>query len=412
MPTSTSDNCRVGTLLAAFALLVLGSGCDQGNTTQARAQQKAAPPIVAVSQPIEREIVEWDEYTGRFDAVETVEIRARVSGHLTEVLFKDGQRVKQGDLLFVIDRRPFERALEQAQAELFAANTKVENANLDIIRGKPLVERKIISDKTFDDRMSIVRDAQAAVKVAEAKVRSAELDLSFTRIDSPITGRISRTLVTAGNWISAGSVSGATLLTTIVSEDPIYIYFDVSENNYIKYRRLAERGVAAGAAEPGAPVEIELPDERGFPHRGRLDFLDNRLDQGTATLRARAVIANAASLFSPGLFARVRVTGTAPYPAVLLPDEAIGTDQTNKFVYVVGEDGSVTRRNIRPGPMHEGMRVVREGLAAGDWVIVRGLQRARPGGKVTPQREQLLLSDTPANRPIVKANRPIVKAQE
>jgi RND family efflux transporter MFP subunit len=403
MPTNTCDSCRVGTLLAAFALLALGSGCDQGNSTQAQPPQKAAPPSVAVSQPIEREIVEWDEYTGRFDAVETVEIRARVSGHLTEVRFKDGQRVTQGDLLFVIDRRPFERALEQAQAELFAANTKVENANLDIIRGKPLVERKIISDKTFDDRMSIVRDAQAAVKVAEAKVRSAELDLSFTRIDSPITGRTSRTLVTAGNWISAGSVSGATMLTTIVSEDPIYIYFDVSENNYIKYKRLAERGVAAGAAEPGAPVEIGLPDERGFPHRARLDFLDNRLDQGTATLRARAVIANAAGLFSPGLFARVRVTGTAPYPAVLLPDEAIGTDQTNKFVYVVAEDGSVARRNIRLGPIHEGMRVVREGIAAADWVIVRGLQRARPGGKVTPQRERLLLSGTPANKPIVKA---------
>jgi RND family efflux transporter MFP subunit len=402
MPTSPCDRCRVGTLLAAFALLALGSGCDQGNSTQAR-QQKAAPPIVAVSQPVEHEIVEWDEYTGRFDAVETVEVRARVSGHLTEVLFKDGQRVKQGELLFVIDRRPFERALEQAQAELFAANTKVENANLDIVRGRPLVERKIISDKTFDDRMSIVRDAQAAVKVAEAKVRSAELDLSFTRIDSPITGRISRTLITAGNWISAGSVSGATLLTTIVSEDPIYIYFDVSENNFIKYRRLAERGVAAGAAEPGAPVEIGLPDERGFPHKGRLDFLDNRLDQGTATLRARAVIANAAGLFSPGLFARVRLTGTAPYPAVLLPDAAIGTDQTNKFVYVVGEDGGVTRRNIKLGPLFEGMRVVREGIAAADWVIVRGLQRARPGGKVTPQREQLLLSGTPANSPIVKA---------
>jgi RND family efflux transporter MFP subunit len=402
MPTSPCDSCRVGTLLAAFALLALGSGCDQGNSTQAQ-QQKAAPPIVAVSQPIEREIVEWDEYTGRFDAVETVEMRARVSGHLTEVLFKDGQRVKQGELLFVIDRRPFERALEQAQAELFAANTKVENANLDIVRGRPLVERKIISDKTFDDRMSIVRDAQAAVKVAEAKVRSAELDLSFTRIDSPISGRISRTLVTAGNWISAGSVSGATLLTTIVSEDPIYIYFDVSENNFIKYKRLAERGVAAGAAEPGAPVEIGLPDERGFPHRGRLDFLDNRLDQGTATLRARAVIANAAGLFSPGLFARVRVTGTAPYPAVLVPDAAIGTDQTNKFVYVVGEDGGVTRRNIKLGPLYEGARVVREGIAAADWVIVRGLQRARPGGKVTPQREPLLLSGTPANSPIVKA---------
>jgi RND family efflux transporter MFP subunit len=403
MPTSTCDSRRVGTLLAAFALLALGSGCDQGNSTQTQLQQKAAPPTVAVGQPIERQIVEWDEYTGRFDAVATVEMRARVSGHLTEVLFKDGQGVKQGDLLFVIDRRPFERALELAQAELFAANTKVENANLDIIRGRPLVERKIISDKTFDDRMSIVRDAQAAVKVAEAKVKSAELDLSFTRIDSPITGRISRTLVTAGNWISAGSVSGATLLTTIVSEDPIYIYFDVSENNYIKYKRLTERGVAAGAAEPGAPVEIGLPDERGFPHRGHLDFLDNRLDQGTATLRARAVIANAAGLFSPGLFARVRVTGTAPYPAVLLPDEAIGTDQTNKFVYAVGEDGSVTRRNIRLGPMHEGMRVVRDGVAPADWVIVRGLQRARPGGKVTPKRERLLLSGTPADGSIMKA---------
>src|SRR5215510_9618827 len=403
MPRSTCDGFRASGLVAAFSLLALGSGCDQGNSTQAQPQPKAAPPAVAVSQPAAREIVEWDEYTGRFDAVETVEMRARVSGHLTEVLFKDGQRVKQGDVLFVIDRRPFERALEQAQAELFAANTKVENANLDIIRGKPLVERKIISDKTFDDRMSIVRDAQAAVKVAEAKVKSAELDLSFTRIDSPITGRISRTLVTAGNWISAGSVSGATLLTTMVSEDPIYIYFDVSENNYIKYKRLAERGVAAGAAELGAPVEIGLPDERGFPHKARLDFLDNRLDQGTATLRARAVIVNPAGLFSPGLFARVRVTGTAPYAAVLIPDEAIGTDQTNKFIYAVGADGIVTRRNVKLGPMHEGMRVVRVGLAPADWVIVRGLQRARPGGKVTPQRERLLLSGTPADRSITKA---------
>jgi RND family efflux transporter MFP subunit len=402
MPRSTCDGCRATGLVAAFALLALGSGCDQGNSTQAQPQPKAAPPTVAVSQPAAREIVEWDEYTGRFDAVETVEMRARVSGHLTEVLFKDGQRVKQGDVLFVIDRRPFERALEQAQAELFAANTKVENANLDIIRGRPLVERKIISDKTFDDRMSIVRDAQAAVKVAEARVRSAELDLSFTRIESPITGRISRTLVTAGNWISAGSVSGATLLTTIVSEDPIYIYFDVSENNYIKYRRLAERGVAAGAADVGAPVEIGLPDERGFPHKARLDFLDNRLDQGTATLRARAVIANPAGLFSPGLFARVRVTGTAPYAAVLLPDAAIGTDQTNKFIYAVGADGIVTRRNVKLGPMHEGMRVVREGVAAEDWVIVRGLQRARAGGKVTPQRE-MPAPGAPTERPIAKA---------
>jgi RND family efflux transporter MFP subunit len=394
MLRSTFDGRRVGSLAAALALLALGAGCDQASTSQAPPQAKVAPPppVVAVSQPAEREIVEWDEYTGRFDAVETVEVRARVSGHLTQVRFKDGQPVKRGDVLFEIDRRPFERALEQARAELFAATTKVENANLDIVRGRPLVERKIISDKTFDDRMSIVRDAQAAAKVAEAKVKSAELDLSFTGIDSPIDGRISRTLVTAGNWVSAGGAANSTLLTTIVSQDPIYIYFDVSENNYLKYKRLAERGVGSGAADVGAPVEVALPDERGFPHRARLDFLDNRLDQGTATLRARAVMANPAGFFSPGQFARVRLTGTAPYAAILLPDEAIGTDQTNKYVYVVAADGMVARRDIKLGPLHDGLRIVREGLSAGDWVVTRGLQRARPGQKVTPKREALSLS--------------------
>jgi RND family efflux transporter MFP subunit len=375
------------------------AGCDQGGP-QAQPQQKGAPPPpgVVVSQPLQREIAEWDEYTGRFDSVETVEVRARVSGYLTEVHFKDGQAVKQGDLLFVIDPRPFERALEQAQAELLQAQTKEQNSNLDVVRGKPLVERRIISEKTFDDRESLVREARAAVKVAEAKVKTAELEVSFTRITSPITGRISRTLVTAGNWISAGSVSGATLLTTIVSQDPIYIYFDVSENNYIKYKRLAERGEGAGAAELGAPVEIALPDERGFPHKARLDFLDNRLDQGTGTLRARAVLPNPAGLFSPGLFARVRVTGTPRYMAVLLPDEAIGTDQTNKFVYAVGEDGTVARKSIALGPLYQGLRVVREGVSGEDWVITRGLQRARPGQKVTPKREALTVSEAPVGK--------------
>jgi len=377
-------------------LSAAGAGCDQGSTTQA--QQKAAPPPpgVTVSKPLRREIVEWDEYTGRFDAVEIVEMRARVSGHLNEVRFKDGQAVKQGDLLFVIDPRPFERALEQAQAELFAAKTKVENANLDIVRGRPLLEKRVISDKAFDDRMAIVRDAQAAVKVAEARVNTAQLELSFTSIHSPITGRISRTLVTAGNWISAGSVAGATLLTTIVSEDPIYIYFDVSENNFIKYKRMAGRGEGVGAADLGAQVEIALPDERGFPHKARVDFLDNRLDQGTGTLRTRAVIANPAGLFSPGLFARVRVTGTAQYMAVLIPDEAIGTDQTNKYVLAVGEDGTVSRKSIVPGPLFNGLRVAREGLTGDEWVVTRGLQRARPGQKVTPKREALTVSEAPA----------------
>ena len=241
--------------------------------------------------------------------------------------------------------------------------------------------------------MSLLREAQAAVKVAEAKVKSAELDLSFATVAAPISGRIGRTLVTAGNWVSAGSASGATLLTTIVSQDPIYIYFDVNENNYIKYKRLAERGVTAGAADVGAPVEVALPDERGFPHKGRLDFLDNRLDQGTGTLRARAVLSNKAGLFSPGLFGRVRVTGTPSYAALLLPDEAIGTDQTNKYVLVVSGDGTVERRNVRLGPIIEGLRVVREGIAGTDWVITRGLQRARPGLKVEPRRVAIEVSE-------------------
>ncbi len=385
---------RAALALAAALLAALNAGCDQGQP-QANQQQAAPPPLptVSVSQPVQREIVEWDEYTGRFDATQTVEIRARVSGYLNDVRFKDGQEVKQGDVLFVIDPRPFERALEQARAELFAATTKVENANLDVARGQPLIERKIISDKTFDDRMSLLREAQAAVKVAEAKVKSAELDLSFSTVAAPISGRIGRTLVTAGNWVSAGSASGATLLTTIVSQDPIYIYFDVNENNYIKYKRLAERGVTAGAADVGAPVEVSLPDERGFPHKGRLDFLDNRLDQGTGTLRARAVLSNKTGLFSPGLFGRVRVTGTPSYTALLLPDEAIGTDQTNKYVLVVGGDGTVERRNVRLGPLVEGLRVVREGIAGEDWVVTRGLQRARPGGKVAPKRVAIELSE-------------------
>jgi RND family efflux transporter MFP subunit len=390
---------RLAMLTGAAALAMVLAGCDQGQPQAS--QQKIAPPApaVTVAKPAKRDIVEWDEYTGRFDAVEMVEMRARVSGYLNEVRFKDGQQVKRGDTLFVIDPRPFERALEQARAELFAAKTKVENANLDVARGQPLIERKIISDKTFDDRMSLLRDAQASVKVAEAKVKSAELDLSFATIAAPISGSISRTLVTAGNWISAGSVAGTTLLTTIVSQDPIYVYFDVNENNYIKYRRLAERGVAAGAAGIGAQVEVALADERGFPHKGQLDFLDNRIDQGTGTLRARAVLSNKAGLFSPGLFGRVRVTGSPNYTALLVPDEAIGTDQTNKYVFVVGEDGVVARRNVRLGPLVEGLRVVREGVGAEDWVITKGLQRARPGLKVEPKRTTTAVSTVTAGEP-------------
>jgi RND family efflux transporter MFP subunit len=352
-------------------------------------------PVVTASLPVARDIIEWDEYTGRFEAVETVEIRARVSGYLDRVDFKDGQDVKAGDRLYTIDPRPFERALATARAELELANTRATNAAKDVDRGRPLVEKRILSEKAFDDRENLLREAQAAVKVAEARVKAAELDLSFTTVTAPISGRLSNSNVTPGNYISAGGSTTATLLTTIVRQNPIYVYFDVGENNTLKYKRLLQSGERAGATVSGVAVQVALPDETGYPHRGRLDFSDNRLDPGTGTLRARAILDNKAGLFSPGMFARVRLAGSAKYTALLLPDEAIGTDQSSKFVYVVGEDAVAQRRVVQLGPLIEGLRVVRQGVAAEDWVIIKGTQRARSGQKVVARREQLLLSANP-----------------
>jgi multidrug efflux system membrane fusion protein len=376
-----------------------------GSSTDGKATGSDAPrpPEVTVSQPIAQNITEWDEYTGRFDAVEAVEVRARVSGYLDKVNFTDGQEVKAGDLLFEIDPRPFERALEHAKAELDQAKVRVSNASLDVERGRPLLKSDHISRKTFDDRENVMREAEAAVKVTEARVKTAELNLSFCRITAPISGRISRTLVTPGNFVSGGGTDGGTtVLTTIVTQDPIYIYFDVSENNALKYTRLAEATGAGASGMLGAAVGVGLPDEDGFPHAGKLDFLDNRMDQGTGTLRARAVIANKRALFSPGMFARVRLQGSPEYTAVLLPDEAIGTDQANRFVYVLGPDDVPVRRLVELGPLVDGLRVVRNGITADDWVIIRGQQRVRPDQKITPKHIPLKVSDAKGNTSSVK----------
>ena len=375
------------------------TGCDRPEARNDGKQQAAPIATVSVSRPIVEEIIEWDEYTGRFDAVDTVDVRARVSGYLDQIAFKDGQMVQKGDLLFVIDPRPFERVRDQARAELAQVQTRADNLVADVERGKPLVERRIMSEKMYEDRANLLREAQAAVKVAEAKVAAAELELSFTRMTAPLAGRTSRATTSQGNWVSAGSLSNTTVLTTIVSQDPIHIYFDVSENNYIKYKRLAERGETRSAASPGANVEIALPDETSFNHKGRLDFIDNRLDAGTATLRVRAEIENKAQLFSPGMFARVRLAGSGKAPAILLPDEAIATDQGSKYVLVVAEDGSVSRKTVRLGPLSGGLRVVRDGMAANDWVVVKGLQLARPGQKVQTKREAIRVSQSADSAP-------------
>lgn len=366
-------------------------GPQTGKGVGGGGSQPGPPPEVVLSQPVVRNIAEWDEYTGRFAAIEAVDIRARVNGYLDSVHFTEGETVAKGQLLYVIDPRPFERALAQAEAELAAAKVKVENARLDVDRGEPLMKRGVMSEKVFDDRANILRDAAAQMRIAEERVKTAQLELSFTRIEAPVAGRIGRTEVTRGNFVTAGASSGATLLTRIVSQDPIYIEFDIGELNAIKYARLHENGGLIGK-----PVEVGLPDEKGFPHRGALDFLDNRLDPGTGTLAARARIANPAGLFSPGMFARVRLQGTAAYDAVMLPDAAIGTDQVSRFVYVVGVDNAPAQRRVVLGPLVDGLRVIREGVAAEDWVIVKGQQRVRPGQKVTPRREALQVSDAPA----------------
>lgn len=370
---------------------------ERGRAPAAGGPGGAPPPQVTVSRPITREVVEWDEYTGRFDAVDTIEVRARLAGFLTEVHFNDGQLVKKGDPLFTIDPRPFERALATAKAELEQAQTKVESAMKDVLRGRPLLDRRVISEKVFDDRENLQREATAAVKVSEAKVQSAELDLSFTRISAPISGRISRNLISAGNYVTGGGGGNAsqTLLTTIVSQNPIQFYFDISENNTIKYKRLAATGVKNIGA-PGAAIEIALPDDKGFPHQGKLDFNDNRLDATTGTLRMRAILDNAAGLLSPGMFGRARIAGSAPYIGILLPDDAVGTDQASKYVTLVAEDGTVSRKVVTLGPIIGGMRVIRSGLGAEDWVVIKGQQRARPGQKVAPKREPLQVSSAPA----------------
>ncbi len=403
MPHDRSGLAAAPRLLGVLALALALLACDRPQADQSKAKAPPAPPppAVTIAKPLAQEIVEWDEYTARFDAVEQVDVRARVSGYLMEVGFKDGQLVKKGDLLYVIDARPFERAVEQARAELQQAKTKAENAMLDVERGKPLLERRVMSEKNFDDRANVHREAQAAVKVAEAKVATAELDLSFTRIAAPIAGRIGRSAQSAGNWVAAGGAANSTLLTSIVTQDPIHIYFDVSENNHIRYMRLAAKGETAGNVI-GAPVEVALPDEKEFRLKGALDFVDNRLDQGTATLRARAIVENKDQLLKPGMFARVRIAGSAKYQAVLVPDEAIGTDQANKFVLVVAEDNGVARRPVTLGPLHAGLRIVRQGLKPDDWIITKGTQRVRPGGKVAPTKSEVkAAAATPVPPPAV-----------
>ncbi len=352
-------------------------------------------PKVTVAQPVEREITEWDEYTGRLDAVDSVEVRPRVSGYLQSIHFIDGAMVKKGDLLFLIDPRPYEATFRHAEADLRLAQSRLQLAQKNQARAVGLLASHAISQEEWDIRESNVRQAEASVEEAQAAVDAAKLDVEFTRVTAPVSGRAGRKLVTEGNLISGGVGSEGTLLTTIVSLDPIYAYFDADERSFLKYSRLAQSGQRPSSRDYKNPVQVALADDKEFARTGHMDFVDNQLDRGTGTIVGRAVLDNPDLFLSPGLFVRLRLPGSAKYTALLLADKAIGTDQSQKFVYVVDEANKAQYRVVITGPLFEGKRVIRSGLTAADRVIVGGTQRARPGLEVDPQPEPSTAS-TPA----------------
>ena len=362
-----------------------------------------APPKVTVAKPVERNVTEWDEYTGRLESIDSVEIRPRVSGYLEAVKFAEGAMVKKGDLLFVIDPRPYAAILRRAEAELALAKARSELADSRFQRAVRLVSRNAISQEEADTRAAEARQAVASVAAAQAALEAARLDVEYTQVRAPVSGRVGRKLVTEGNLVNGGTGTQGTLLTTVVSLDPMYVYFEADERSYLKYVRLAEEGKRPSSRDTRNPVQIAFADEQGFPHEGYMDFVDNHLDEQTGTIVARAVIANPDLLLSPGLFARVRLIGSGAYDAILIPDEAIATDQARKFVFVVDADNHARYRPIIVGPMIDGLRVVREGLSAGDRIIVNGIQRAKADGLVDPTETTVASAVVPTAEPMTAA---------
>ena len=343
------------------------------------------PPKVKVTQPVARDVTEWDEFTARLEAVDSVEVRPRVNGYLQGVHFVDGALVKKGDLLFTIDPRPYEAVLHRAEAEVSLAASRLALAAKNHARAGALLASHAISQEEADVRESNHRQAQAALEEAQAAVEAARLDVEFTRVSAPVSGRVGRKLVTEGNLISGGAGTQSTLLTTIVSLDPIYAYFEADESSVLKYNRLARAGQRPSSREHRNPVHVGLADEEGFPHDGVMDFVDNQVDRGTGTVVARAVLPNPDLSLLPGLFARLQLPGSGQYRAVLVPDEAIGTDQTQRFVYVVDAESKAQYRTVQVGPLVDGLRVIRDGLGPDDRIVVAGLQRVRPAQVVDAQ---------------------------
>jgi RND family efflux transporter MFP subunit len=381
MPITPRTSSPAAWLIAAAAL----AGCS-GSSNQAAAPP---PPAVTVANPTQRTVVDQDEYVGRFVAVDSVEMRARLSGYLSRIDFQDGQMVKKGDLLFTIDRRPFQIALDQARANLELARANLAFTESDLARGQELLRNKTITEQTFEQRTQAKRVAEASVTAQEALVHSAELDLNeFTELRAPVAGRIGDRRVSVGNLVTGGAGGNTTLLATIVSTDPIRFEFTFDEAAYLRYERLSKRGQDVTSREGGVYVSLRLIDEPDFMHSGSLDFVDNVIDRASGTIRGRAVFSNDQGLFTPGMFARIRVPGSPAYPALLVPDVAIGSEQARKYVLVLDGENVAHPKYVTLGDTFDGLRVIKDGIAADDRVVVNGVARIRPGQKVTPQEEK------------------------
>jgi RND family efflux transporter MFP subunit len=366
--------------VTACALLLIG-GCGKPGGSA----QSAPAPEVSVAQVLEKRVKDWDEFTGRLQAVETVEIRPRVSGYIDKVAFTEGSQVKRGDLLFVIDPRPYQAEYDRAAADVKRYKTALDLARIELVRVQRLKDSGAVSEEELDERKSTVAQGEANVAGSQAALETASLNLNFTRVTSPIAGKASRAEVTRGNLVTGG-INGGTLLSSVVSMDPIYLYFDADEQSYLRYTQTAHSGVGPSSNDAQNPVQIGLANEEGFPHAGAVDFVDNQLNPQTGTIRARAVLQNKNGQFTPGLFARVQLLVSGEYSAILIEDRAVNTDQNQKYVLLLGANNQIEYRKVKLGRVIEGLRIVREGLKAGDVIVVNGAQRVHPGVTVTPQK--------------------------
>ena len=381
---------RLPSLLTVLSGLIAGLAAGP-LATPARAQAPGGPPPkVTVAKPVVRQIVEQDQYTGRFDAIEYVEVRARVTGYLEKINFVDGQTVKKGDVLFVIDRRPYKAALEQAQAALASAKARQSFSQTDLERAQTLSRSGNISEQVTDQRRQASQTAQADVDSAQAALNNAQLNYDFSEVKAPINGRISRRLVTEGNIVSADQ----TMLTTIVSLDPIYFSYTVDEKSFLKYQNSLGIGMGQTQQGKGVPILIALSGEAKPTRKGTLDFVDNRVDNATGTILLRATVPNPDMFIKPGLFGIVSMPATKPFQGILLPDEAVSANQDKRIVYIVGPENVIQQKDVVLGPKVDGYRVIQSGLKGDETVVVNGLSRVRPGAKVTPETIELPPSKT------------------